>query len=308
MTVADTIERHADIVAETDTLEREDWLDLRRMGLGGSDAAAVLGLNPWRTPYTVWADKTEQIDHDDNPNMRMRCGQLLEPVVGTLFAEETGIEVQRFPWMLRSRQWPWMVVNLDFVCDSPQAALEAKTTDARNAWQWQDAEGGATVPDSYMIQGQHELAVTGLDRVFFGALIGGNDFRVVEVHRDPYLIENLVEAERKFWELVEDVKPPAPDGSDATSKAIREMYPTSDPGLRVVLPERAQEVLTNLARAKVAYAEAETEKKAYENQIKAMLGNAELGVLNGQVAVTWKSSKVKAHWREESVRRPLILK
>jgi putative phage-type endonuclease len=307
MTVKETIERHADAIADTDELDRTDWLDLRRKGLGGSDAAAVLGLNPWQTPYSVWANKTEQVE-DSKPNMRMRCGQLLEPVVGTLFSEETGIEVDRFPYMLRSKQWPWMLVNLDFVAESPQAALEAKTTDARNAHQWITEEGDAKVPDSYLIQGQHELAVTGLDRVYFGALIGGNDFRVMEVRRDDYLIENLVEAERKFWEMVEDATPPAPDGSDVTTRAIKAMYPISTPGVQAELPEEALPILRALVSTKRDLKETEEIKNGYENQIKSLLGDAEIGVVNGQVVVSWKSSTVKAHWRNESIRRPLTVK
>lgn len=309
MSVKQTIERHADAITNTDDLDREDWLALRRKGLGGSDAAAVLGMNPWRTPYTVWADKTEQLDQDtQRPNMRMRMGQLLEPVIGTLFTEQTGIEVERYPYMLRSKEWPWMLVNLDFVVPTPEAALEAKTTDARNFGQWEDEDGKAKIPEAYLIQGQHELAVTGFQSVFFGALIGGNDFRIMEVKRDDFLIENLVEAERKFWTMVEDVQPPAVDGSDATTQTIKAMYPTSDPGTLIELGEEAIPLIERIEHAKAVYKAAEVEKQTYENQLKSLLGNAELGTIDGRVVVSWKSSTVKAHWRNESTRRPLVLK
>jgi putative phage-type endonuclease len=303
----ETIEMNAEVEAFTGDMERADWLALRRTGIGGSDAASVLGLG-YHSPYRIWADKTEQLDAEDATNIRMRCGQLMEPVIAQLFTEDTGIAVQTFPYLIRSKRWPHMIVNLDAIAHSPEAVGEWKTADKLFARSWEDEDGNVAVPDAYMIQGQHELAVTGLPRVYFGVLIGGNDFRVVHVERDELFIENLAVAEQNFWSLVERLEAPDPDGSQSTTDALKQLYPRSEPGSRVELPDYTAELLTRLNSAKVEVARAVDHKAGIENKIKTLMGSAETGTINGQVAVTWKSSVVREHVRKESVRRPLIVK
>jgi putative phage-type endonuclease len=310
MGAIDTLERNTEVVAEVLADDRIKWLEDRRSGIGGSDAASVLSLSPWRSPYEVWADKVglTAIDATDGGSLRMRCGQLMEPVIGTLFTEDTGIAVQKYPFIVRSKEWPWMIVNLDFVADSPEALLEAKTTDARFAKKWEDEEGNAAVPDNYMIQGQHECAVTGFQTVYFGVLIGGNDFRIIEVQRDDALIENLAAAERKFWTMVEERTAPAVDGSDSTTRTLRAIYQESTPGTSVDLPESSALIISGLMLAKAQKKDVETTIKGFENGLKAIMGDAEQGYLDGRLALTWKSHTVKEHVVAEGIRRPLSIK
>jgi putative phage-type endonuclease len=310
MGAVETLEKNTTIVAEVDAGNRIKWLEDRRTGIGGSDAASVLSMSPWRSPYAVWADKVglTDIDATDGNSRRMRCGQLMEPVIGTLFTEDTGIAVQKYPFIVRSKEWPWMIVNLDFVADSPEALLEAKTTDARFAWKWEDESGNAVVPDNYMIQGQHECAVTGFQTVYFGVLIGGNDFRIIEVHRDEALIESLAAVEKDFWDLVERQEAPLMDGSPSSTETLKAMFPESQPGKGIDLPEEAKEVIKRLGIAKAHKKDAEEEVAHWQNQLKSWLGDAEIGYIDGIAAVTWKSHVVREHVRKESISRPLTIK
>jgi putative phage-type endonuclease len=282
------IAEHAEVVIDdTDLASREDWLQARTTGLGGSDAAAALGLSPWRSRYALWDEKTRD-ELSDEDNELLKWGRRLEPIIIQAFTEETGIKADRLPQMLRSREYPWMTVNLDAVILDEPSIVEAKNTGWYQAGEWSDDEGQATVPDHYGAQGQHALAVTGLDSCWFSVLIGGNDFRRIKVERDPALIADLVEMERAFWDLVEAGTPPALDSSDSTTHALKARFANPAIGTTVEVSPVVGELIAHRAALKVQKKTLDEELALVDNNLKAAVGNAEVATVNGEPVFSWK--------------------
>lgn len=120
------------ILVGTEGLPREQWLEYRRKGIGGSDAAAVLGISPFRTGRDLYYDKLNIVTADDAENwVQLEVGTLLEPLVAKIFAHKTGYKIYRRPFMFWHPQYPWMLADLDYMVelsDGTSAILEIKTT------------------------------------------------------------------------------------------------------------------------------------------------------------------------------------
>ena len=120
------------ILVGTEGLPREQWLEYRRKGIGGSDAAAVLGISPFRTGRDLYYDKLNIVTADDAENwVQLEVGTLLEPLVAKIFAHKTGYKIYRRPFMFQHPLYPWMLADLDYMVELPDgttAILEIKTT------------------------------------------------------------------------------------------------------------------------------------------------------------------------------------
>jgi putative phage-type endonuclease len=289
---------HAKIVMRNDGDDRVEWLRGRKIGVGSADAAPSLGLSPWGSPFSVWVDKTTD-EISDEETERQKWGRRLEEAIGLGIAEDTGIPVRRFPYMVQSKEWPWMTANLDFV--SPRSNVEVKNVDRFMAEEWDEG----AVPMHYMIQGQHANAVCGHDGTHFFPLIGGNTPRPVYVERNDRLIEDLVESERQFWELVKTLEMPDLDGSRATKEALGRVYGNPNIGTAKELPEAALGLLAQRATVMAQIKELDEIKDECENRLKGWLGKAEIGTVNGLIVFTWKSSPRAGYYVEpkESIRR-----
>lgn len=288
------ISEHAEKVCKADELNRDDWLKYRKPFIGGSEAAAAMGLSPYQSQFSLYVNKvTDEVSDEDNDYMKW--GRRLEEAIGLGISEDTGIPVVRYPYMLKSKKWPWMAVNLDFL--APDAVVEVKNVSGHMSDEW--AEGA--VPTVYGLQGQHACAVTGLPRVHFFPLIGGHEGRPVTVERNDALIENLVEGERKFWELVQNATPPEIDGSESTKKALKALYSDPEADSKTELPFHALELLGQRAIAKAVIKEHTEVVNEVENQLFNMMGNFEIGQVDGVTVMTWKrvpSTVVETYTRD----------
>lgn len=214
-------------LVETKSLSREDWLEVRKNGIGGSDAAAAVGLSPYMSPLELWLIKT---GHDANlprPDPRdtsepIYWGTLLEPIVSAAYTAQTGNRVRKINAVLRHPTIPWMIANVDrevVGCRDVQL-LECKTAGEFGARLWRDG-----VPEYVQLQVQHQLAVTGRQAADVAVLICGQKLEVHRVARDDALIARLIELEAAFWRFVETDTPPPADGSDSADRALRCLYP-----------------------------------------------------------------------------------
>jgi putative phage-type endonuclease len=287
----DVIHQHANVVGRTDTMERPEWLRMRKVGIGASDAAPALGLSPWGSPFSVWVDKTSD-EISDEETERQKWGRRLELPIMLGVAEDTGIPVRQFPFMVQSKEWPWMTANLDGI--SPRSNVEVKNVDRFMAEEWDDG----AVPMHYMIQGQHSNAVTGHTGTHFFPLIGGNTPRPVYVERNDRLIEDLVESERQFWELVKDLEMPSIDGLRGTKAALGRMYGNPEIGSDKELPHEALGLIEQRSEVMAKIKELNEVKDEVENRLKAWLGHAEIGTVNGLVVFTWKGSPRSGYYVE----------
>ena len=164
----------AKILVSTEDMPYADWLEHRKQGIGGSDASVVCGINRYKSPVELWMDKTGQIPPQEAGEAAY-WGTQLEPFVRAEFTKRTGIEVSQFKNLLQSEEHPFMLANLDGICEVPDygtCIFEAKTASAYKAGEWED-----TIPDEYMCQIQHYMAVTGYTGTYIAVLIGGNTFK-----------------------------------------------------------------------------------------------------------------------------------
>ncbi len=271
--------------------KRADWLLQRRQGIGGSDAPAILGLSRWRTPLDVFADK---VGYGDNVTQTeaMEWGLLLEPVLLAQYAARTGRTVDTWP---AHTVWchdtiPWLRCTPDGFAvreDGALGCLQLKTASVLAEREWEEEEP----PVAYQVQLQHEMAATGCS---WGALVClcmgyAPKLRYWEVARDDAFIEKLLAQEAVFWKRVQDQDPPPPFSPEDQANWLRRFYPVSEV-LTVTLPSELVGVDAALAAIRARKKVMETEETELENRIKAVMADAEVGLLPG-VRYAWKTSK-----------------
>ena len=212
-------------LVKTQDLSRDDWLTVRKGGIGSSDAASAVGLNPYKSQLQLWMEKTgrdgnlPKVDPNDGP---MYWGTLLEPIVAAHYTKRTGHKVRRINAVLQHPREPWMLANLDReVMGSPDVQiLECKTAGLNGSRLWKEG-----VPEYIQLQVMHQLAVTGKQAADVAVLICGQELQIHRIERDDSMIAKLTELERQFWRYVElDQQLPA-DGSDSADIALRCLYP-----------------------------------------------------------------------------------
>lgn len=214
-------------LVDTKNLPREDWLEVRKRGIGGSDAAAAVGLNPYKSQLELWLEKTgrdAELPKPDPSNTRepVYWGTLLEPIVAAAYTQQTGHRVRRVNAILQHAAHPFMLANLDReVIGVPDVQiLECKTAGEFGARHWQDG-----VPEYVQLQVQHQLAVTGKQAADVAVLLCGQALEVHRIARDDVLIAQLIELEGQFWRYVETDTLPPGDGSESADRALRCLYP-----------------------------------------------------------------------------------
>jgi len=284
-----------EILADLDEIQPSspEWLKLRKLGIGGSDAGAICGLNPRRTPYQVWAEKVQPVmieDLERPESEAMRWGKLLEEPVRNEFATRTNIEVHRFPKMVRNSDFPWMLANVDGLTGPSNkltGVYEGKTTRFADQWLVND-DGSVNVPFPALIQGMHYLAVFGLERVHFACLIGGQQLRIAEVERNEALIEDLAEIESVFWRNVLARQPPEVGAADVGVLKSR-WQPKA--GKTIEVPATFIPALKVRSQRKRQILKLTEDIDQIDAELMAFMGDAEEAtVANRGVIATWKAS------------------
>lgn len=263
---------------------REEWLKVRKLGLGGSDMAAVLGVSPWTSAIDIWIDKTSD-EVDEKESEPMYWGNVLEEVVAQEFAKRTGLKVRNNNFVLQSEEYPYLLANIDREIVGVDAGLECKTANAFKLEEWE----GDNVPDSYYIQCQHYMAVTGKSSWWIACLLGGNTFYYKEIKRNEEVIQIIINSGRAFWELVTSKTMPAPDGSKACSDALKRMHPNSN-GETIDLGDGYAETVRQYLAAKEDEVAAKARKTELENVLKVAMKDNEIATA-GEHSISWKSTK-----------------
>lgn len=259
----------------------EEWLALRHKYIGGSDAAAVVGLNSYVSPYALWAEKTGRLPGFEG-NLATAVGTYLEEFVAQRFAQETGKRVRKCNQSWFNDEYPWAIANIDREIVGEDAGLEIKTTSELNTKKFK----GGEYPANYYVQCMHYLAVTGKQRWYLAVLIGNREFKWFTIERDEEEIKALMEAEREFKELVDTETPPSADGSYSTADTLYTLYPNStDIAIGIDSFERE---LDNYFRLKAQQKELSETIDGIENRIKAHLGECAIGE-GDRYKVSWKT-------------------
>jgi putative phage-type endonuclease len=260
----------------------EEWLEHRRKSIGGSDASAILGMNPYSSPYSVWADKLGKLPEKEDSEP-MRLGRDLEEYVAQRFTEATGKKVRRENNILINPEYPFAHANVDRMVIGEDAGFEAKTTSALNLKRFKNGE----FPDTYYAQCVHYLAVTGCKRWYLGVLILGVGFEWFVIERDEDEIKALMKSEAEFWKYVESQTPPMADGTKSTTDTITAIYPESN-GTEVSLMAYESDLKQYMTFCSLIK-DVEKQRDEVANRIKAFMGEASKGIGNSH-KVSWTSS------------------
>lgn len=256
---------------------REEWLELRKKYIGGSDAASVVGLNDYQSPYALWAEK-RGIQPPFAGNLRTRIGTEMEPVIAKLFEEETGKKVQNCNFSLINDSFPWAVADVDRMVIGEDAILEIKSTSALNLKHYKNGD----YPARFYVQVMHYLAVTGKQKAYLAVLIGNSDFRIFEIERDEDEISALMEAEKQFYGYMQSGEEPPANAVDVES--IKLAHPTSN-GTSIELFGQ-QNIMREYLELKARIAALEKEADGIAAVLKQDMGDAEKGT-DGEYIVTW---------------------
>lgn len=277
--------------------DRAAWLEWRRGGVGGSDVAALLGLSNYASAVSVWCEKVGLIPGKDT-TPRQRVGQVLEPAIAVLFHEHTGLYVAGEQTWCQSRESPWARCTVDgFVADTPDH--EAADMDALE-WplgthqiKTDRAFGWDEVPVNIRAQCVWEMGVTGMRHCWLSVLHGGFSFEVYEIPWDDDAAADwklMLERAELFWSHVLDGTMPQIDGSEATADVLRALYPNHEVGVTADLDGLA-DIIVERAELKDAAKRVKDRLDTIDNELKARLGDAEVGLLHGVPAFTYRSSE-----------------
>ena len=266
----------------------EQWRELRRQGIGGSDAASIAGQNPYRSKFTTYYDKLGHLPEQEESEAT-RLGHDLEEYVAERFTEKTGKKVKNCNYILRSKAYPFMLANVDRLIVGENAVLEIKTSRNYDRYDYENGEYNA----SYYSQCLHYMAVGGYQKAYIAIYELGVDLYVMEIERNETVeqdIQALIQLEKQFWEenVAKEI-PPVPTGIENDSKFIATAYQANEalPTIDLTpLDKELEEIIVLKAQKKAL--EAEIAKR--ENSIKTMLAEATQG----------ESERYMVSWRQVS--------
>lgn len=254
----------------------------RRRGIGGSDVAGILGISRWKTPLSVYRDKRGESDPVEESEA-MFWGTTLEPVIRQRYSDVTGREVFLPQRMLINVERSFMLANIDGFTPC-QRGVEIKTS--RYSAEWGE-EGTDAIPFEYIAQVQHYMVVTGFQVFDVPVLLGGQDFRIYEVHADPELQNMIIEKEIEFWERVESGNPPDPVSLSDVSSLFRVAKKNA-----VVAHSGTMMMIEELRNVKKQISNMGLIADDLELSIKREMGeNDTLCTPDGMIVCTWKESK-----------------
>jgi putative phage-type endonuclease len=279
-------------LVKTQDLSRDDWLSIRRTGIGSSDAAAAVGLNPYQSQLALWLDKTGRAEgmpcpDPDDTTSPTYWGTLLEPIVAAVYTKRTGNRVRRVNAVLRHPSVPFMLANIDreVVGARDVSILECKTAGEFGARLWRDG-----VPEYVQLQVQHQLAVTGKQAAHVAVLLCGQALEVFRVERDDGLIGRLIELEARFWQHVQSDTPPAADGSESADRALRHLYPGNGDTVDFSDDRRLSATFADLVAVRAEIEARQAIEAQLKQTIQQAMGDATRAVFETG-AVSFKSSR-----------------
>lgn len=270
--------------------DRTEWLKYRESGIGSSEVATIVGLNPWETPYQLWRRKVG-LDAPKQENFAMKAGHYLEDAVSLFWQDETGQQVIKSSagdWLIRDDERPYLQVSPDrtyWLADMPHNAenkgiLECKTT--------QMTIDEDDIPKHWFVQVQYQLGVAGYQHGSLAWLTQGRNFGYKDLAFVPDFFAWLVEEVDKFWidNIQGKQEPTAANVQDILLK-----YNRHTDGKIVEVNDEIFAAYQDLKAVKDELSAIEEKKTALEEKIKLGFGDAEAISYDGQTLATWKAPK-----------------
>lgn len=271
-------------VCRVTDITHDQWLEYRRTGIGGSDAATVVGLNPYSSLYTLYNDKLGLLPPKESTEA-MRQGHDLEQYVADRWMEATGKTCRHNNFMWRSSVHGCMLADIDREVVGENAGLECKTTSVYNH---ADLENGE-IPLTYYVQCQHYMAVMGFDRMYLAVLVLNRGFYHFAIERSPEEIAVLTDAEETFWRdhVLPHVPPPI-DGSESTLDTLSKLYPAVQPEGICPLSRQAADDLAAIEELTVQRKDLDAAIRAAKARVMEEMGDLPAGACEGW-RVSWKT-------------------
>lgn len=269
----------------TKDMPHEQWLAERNKSIGGSDAAALLGLNEYNSPYSLWCEKTGKLVPEDiSDKESVRLGNDLEQYVADRFMEATGKKVRKNNHIIYNSDYPFAHANIDRVVVGEDAGLECKTT---SSWEILQQCRDGEYPAHWYAQIVHYMMVTGAKKWYLAVLIFGKGFFHFEIERNDAEIAALATAESEFWGNVKNNTPPALDGTDATQEALRVVLKDSADGQAIDLTGVSGHILMyNTLKKQIA--ELGNDLAMHQAHIMDYMGTASKGTC-GDTSISFKT-------------------
>lgn len=264
-----------EVVVETENLSREEWLQYRRQGIGGSDVAAIMGFSPFCTKRDLYYDKVgiKPAMDEEEPNwVAKEVGHRLEDLVAEIFSRKTGLTVFPIRKMFRHPLYPFMLADVDFFIRFPDGSigiLECKTTNYNCQSKWEND----SVPINYEYQGRHYMSVMNVNKVYFACLYGNNEdeFIIRYMERDLELEEEFIAEEEFFWEenVAKRIEPPYAEKPDLVLESIRKHFGSADKDAdEIKLPRKHLVSIQNYMELKKKKSQLDSEVRKLEERMK----------------------------------------
>lgn len=262
---------------------RED-IENRNGYIGGSDIGTIMGVNQWKSPYTLWAEKTGLIEVEDiSDKDAVWFGVMEEDIIAKRFMMKTELKVKKSNYAYGCKEYPYLRGHVDRIAAKGKWGLEIKTTSSWNKTKYDEGE----IPESHYWQCMFYMFLTGWD-TWYLATKRDNRFYITKISRDDEAIERMLDACEDFWNHVQSGEPVEIDGSDSTQETLEQMYPEEHQGETVNLDSQ-EDTLLALLELGTQEKNLKELKTKYQNEIKAVLGEAEKGE-TGQFTVSWKAN------------------
>jgi putative phage-type endonuclease len=277
-------------------MTREEWLESRRKGIGGSDCAAILGINQYKGALGVFIDKTEGSTFEGN--FHTEFGNWMEPHIREEFPkrfkkfEGIDINVYEYPFVLQHPDKDHYIANIDGIIEHPEhgvGIIEIKTASEMQWKKWIDDE----VPDEYYCQVQHYLNVTGLEYAYIVALVGKRLLWKHIPRSDAFLAVMEAKLDEFWFSYIIPKIAPAPQGVEGDTDMLKAMYSAESGGTLVELPELV-DAYQEYKEVDTQIKQLEMQKEAFKQQVMQNMGTAEVAYI-GDKKVTWKTVNRKGY-------------
>ena len=263
---------------EEDIKNRNDYI-------GGSDIGVIMGCNPWKSAYTLWAEKTGLIEPDNLDDVEsVWWGQQEEELVAKRFTMKTGLKVKKANFAFQCKEYPYLRGHIDRIASKGKWGIECKTTSYLNRTDYDSGD----VPPMHYWQCMFYMCLTGADHWYLCTKRNNNEFHIIQIDRDEEVIQQMIDACESFWKHVTDGTPPEVDGSSSTTETLKEVYSIEASEPFTVDLSAAESEIVAIGVIKDKLRETETIKKKYENTIKALMQEHTYGESENYI-VTWKA-------------------
>ncbi len=254
--------------------------------IGGSDAGTILGLNPYKSAYTLWLEKTGQIEVPDiSDQEQVWWGNYDEEGVAQRFTIKSGIKVHRSNQTFYLKEYPFIAAHVDRLVVGDHSGLECKTTSAWNKTEFDEGD----IPPYHYAQCQHYMLVYGASHWYYAVKRNNNQFYFMDIQRDDDFIAKLLAAEIAFWKCIQDRVPPTVDGSESTSNAINRRY-ADGKDTSIAISDDIMDKLNDISQCDDMIAEYTKLRNEKVNAVKLWMGTNERAEGKGYI-LNWKAPK-----------------